>query len=32
MTLVRTEQGWSLVARDGNPLGYVAQQQMVAAQ
>jgi WD40 repeat protein len=24
VTLVKTEQGWTLVARDGKPLGYVA--------
>jgi WD40 repeat protein len=32
VTLVRSEQGWVLVAKDGKPLGYVAQNALVAAQ
>jgi WD40 repeat protein len=28
VTLVRTEQGWVLIARDGKPLGYVAESKL----
>jgi WD40 repeat protein len=32
VTLVRAERGWALIARQGKQIGYVAQQQLVAAQ
>ncbi|MBZ0148457.1 MAG: caspase family protein [Pseudorhodoplanes sp.] len=30
VTLIRTEQGWMLVAKDGNMIGYVAQNRLAA--
>ncbi len=32
ITLIRTEQGWALVARNGKKLGYVAKENLLAAQ
>lgn len=32
VTLVRTEQGWTLVARDGKALGHVAQGDLLPIQ
>ena len=30
VTLVQTDQGWGLVAKEGNLLGYVAQRDLTA--
>ena len=32
VTLIRTEQGWTLVARDGKKLGYVGEDNLLVAQ
>jgi hypothetical protein len=32
VTLVQVEQGWTLVARDGKPLGYIATSDLVPIQ
>lgn len=32
VTLVKTEQGWTLVAKDGKKLGFIADNNLIPAQ
>jgi hypothetical protein len=32
LSLIKTEQGWMLVARDGKPIGYVAADHLLPVQ